>query len=87
MLILEIFLTSYFFIIQLNISNINFLLWPIFFLKINYIVVGCTGFNVSNTVDRLLSMRHLIIGIDKLSIGQILFLASALKSNFFLFLR
>ena len=43
------------------------------------LVTGCAGFVGSNLVDRLLTYKHQIIGIDNLSTGQKKFLRNALK--------
>ena len=38
------------------------------------LVTGCAGFIGSNLVDRLLTYKHQIIGIDNLRTGQKFFL-------------
>jgi len=38
------------------------------------LVTGCAGFVGSNLVDRLLTYKHQIIGIDNLRTGQKIFL-------------
>ena len=51
------------------------------------IVTGCAGFIGSTLVDRLLDLKHQIIGIDNLSTGQKVFLKRALKNKNFKFLK
>ena len=51
------------------------------------IVTGCAGFIGSTLVDRLLDLKHQIIGIDNLSTGQKVFLRQALKNKNFKFLK
>ena len=47
------------------------------------LVTGCAGFIGSNLVDKLLTQKCHIIGIDNLKTGQKVFLKSALKNKIF----
>ena len=51
------------------------------------LVTGCAGFIGSNLVDRLLSQKYQIIGIDNLRTGQKEFLKNALKNKHFKFFK
>ena len=51
------------------------------------LVTGCAGFVGSNLVDRLLTYKHQIIGIDNLRTGQKFFLRHALKNKNFKFIK
>ena len=51
------------------------------------LVTGCAGFIGSNLVDRLLTYKHQIIGIDNLRTGQKFFLRHALKNKNFKFIK
>jgi UDP-glucose 4-epimerase len=48
-----------------------------------FIITGCAGFIGSSLVDRLLSMGHLVVGVDNFSSGQRRFLESALANKNF----
>ena len=52
-----------------------------------YLVTGCAGFIGSALVDKLLKLKHQIIGIDNLSTGQKVFLKKALKNKNFKFFK
>jgi len=51
------------------------------------LVTGCAGFIGSNLVDRLLSQKYQIIGVDNLRTGQKEFLKNALKNKNFKFFK
>ena len=51
------------------------------------LVTGCAGFIGSNLVDKLLTQKCHIIGIDNLKTGQKVFLKSALKNKNFQFFK
>jgi len=47
------------------------------------LITGCAGFIGSSVVDRMLSLRHQVVGVDNFSTGQRRFLSAALKSDKF----
>ena len=51
------------------------------------LVTDCAGFIGSNLVDRLLTYKHQIIGIDNLRTGQKNFLNTAFKDKNFKFIK